>query len=193
MASVFTPFPREEFRTLVESLLDDIPVIWDGCPVPFVGPRNGRPGTILSLDVKRVKKIGKDRVRKTWNPQAAGGQGAFQLESGGQRLYFMLFKVKSFSFDVPGYDPLEDLRLKFRCPSTLAVLQSMNVAFVDAGDVIPIDFNTDNRPEFAAVCEFQFAFAASQAVTDDPGGVIETVNGGVRKVSIGDIPFTPTE
>lgn len=187
MATTFTAFPREEFRALVESLLDKIPVIWEGTPQKFIGPRNGKPGTLLKLDVKRVQSLGRGSVRKTWNPSAAGGQGANQVEVGGQRVYYLLFRVESFSFDVPGYDPLEDLKLKFRFASTLAQLQAMNVAYVGSGDVVPVDYNTDNRPEFAAVCEFKFSFAVTQSVTDDQGGIIEHVN-----ETTSPIPSTPT-
>lgn len=187
MATIFQEFPRDDFKALVQSLVGIHPVIWAGEKEPFTGPKNGRPGSVLKLDVMGVQKLGVEDVIQTWVPSANGGQGANQIEVGGQRVYTIEFRVNSFDFNIPGYDPLEDLRIKFRFASTLATLKSLGLSFIDAGDVVPVNVIADNREEFSAVCEMQFGFAPKQTVTDDSGGIIEQVNGG------GWIPFTPID
>lgn len=189
-ATVFTPFPRDDFKGLIEKLLG-FKTIWEGEKVPFVGPTKGKHGAYAVLDCKRVQKLGKDVIRYTWDPAAAGGRGANVVEIGGQRIYYVLIRINSFNDTTePGYDPLESLRISLLFDSSQQTLQDMGVAYVNAGDVVPIAWNTDNRPGFAAVCEFQFGFAPWQSVTDDEGGIIEKINGGTDQNPVGDM--TPT-
>lgn len=172
-------FPRAELRELVQRLAD-IGTIWEGDAEPAMGRKSGRPGSRVKLDVKGVHRKGVDEIRATYD-QATD---SMRQSSNGYRLWSLTIRSESLDANAPGYDVLEDIIARLSWPTTLDELRSMGLAFVRNGDVIPIDYTIDNRSCYAAIVEVTLASVKVLQISDDPGGIIKTVNGGKP----GDIP-----
>lgn len=189
MASItqFLEWPREPFRALIETLVRPIRVDWDGAGQTFPGPRYGKPGARMIIDVEHVHRWGDEDVLSDYDTT----NNCNTVTIGGQRTYIVSFRIDSFDFDIPAYEQLEQMCLKLRRSSTIDALDAMGLAYARRHDTIPLDVNADNRPIFAAVVDVEFNWAASQTDETSFGGIIRSVNSTAGDDTVGNIPDSP--
>jgi hypothetical protein len=173
--ATFQPFDQEGFRALVQSLVEArVLVQWSGDGQPFVGARNGRPGSILSLDVQRIRDLGFENVVRVYDPITDAVAITYQKHV----VYEILFSLSSFEFNIPGFSSLTALLLKFRRDTVSDQLTPLAMAYALHHPINTFEDRADNRPIYRSETTVEFNGLVTETDDTDTGGYINQINGG---------------
>lgn len=175
---IFAPFDKQAFRDLVAGLVDPgtIGVWWAGDPQKFPGPQRGKPGEYLEMDVLGVRDLGYEDVKTVYDPVADANSITYTKHV----VYIINFTIKSFSFEVPAYNRLVALLLKFRRATTSDLMETFNppLAYALHHPITIPDEVADNRPIYAASVNVEFNSLVTESDDSDTGGYITSINDG---------------
>jgi hypothetical protein len=168
-----TSVPKDEIKALIVTLSGLVAsrVVWDGEVEKMVGPVSGRAGRIV-LNVTARATNGREEVRRSLE-DAVGDQPEGVVDSwGANRILTISMRADNFLGLGEAFDTLERLRMRLVREASRLALREVGLAFVEATNVIPINYNVDNRPISSASVDLRVAQTIVDRDEDDNGDAV---------------------
>jgi len=165
---VATSIPKEELRNLVASLADCDPsrVLWDGEPVPFLGPdEEGRTGCFV-LNVTATRAVGIDEETIEYGVEVDSVLYT-RVTYSGVRVRTVQIRAEQYD-DEEGFDLLEDVRLGLRSTEASDALRAAGLSLHSLDDIQNIGGSADNRATTFANLDARFNQKVSSVKLFDP-------------------------
>jgi hypothetical protein len=166
--------PLEPMREMVVSLTDRLQAVYDWEPMPEMGLSSREMMAYLILSISPGRIAGVDEIRQTFNETTQSLNSTLT----GVRLLTLSLKAISYQKHIPAFIIAMQMRARMRSKTAQDALSSMNGALVALGPVTRTDsYNDNGRLITSAVTDLRLSFGVNIPLTDDDGGIIETVNG----------------
>lgn len=169
----YAVFDRDGFQAIIQLLYPYGDVIWAGDPRKFPGKRNGKPGEMLEMDLRRIRTQGTEDVNKTYD----AATNALDITYTSDCIFTVNLRVESYSFSYPAYDRLREVCLLLRRQAVLDALNAIGLGYAYHHDIVSLPLIADERELFCAEADVVFNGLNEEQDDTATGGIISTIGG----------------